>query len=304
MARATRALLERQQTFEHAPLDDERLHDLEDRIKSMRPEETLRTGDRDLRGLEEAVNSLLARLHESYQRQGQFVSDASHELRTPIAVIQGYAAMLDRWGKSDEKVLDEGIAAIKSESEYMKKLVDQLLFLPGATWARSRLDMKLLNVSELVKEVYEDSQLIDRNHDWRIGTEENVTALADRDMLKQCCRVLCDNATKYTPAGGVISLRARHGKDGGAAIEVQDSGIGISREDVSRVFDRFYRSDPARGRNSGGTGLGLSIARWIVESHGGHFEVLSREGIGTRFTVVLPPPKQPPQGAAQGRPSK
>ena len=179
MARATRALLERQQTFEHAPLDDERLHDLEDRIKSMRPEETLRTGDRDLRGLEEAVNSLLARLHESYQRQGQFVSDASHELRTPIAVIQGYAAMLDRWGKSDEKILDEGIAAIKSESEYMKKLVDQLLFLARGDMGRSRLDMQLLNVSELVKEVYEDSQLIDRNHDWRIETEEGVTALAD-----------------------------------------------------------------------------------------------------------------------------
>ena len=153
MARATRALLERQQTFEHAPLDDERLHDLEDRIKSMRPEETLRTGDRDLRGLEEAVNSLLARLHESYQRQGQFVSDASHELRTPIAVIQGYAAMLDRWGKSDEKILDEGIAAIKSESEYMKKLVDQLLFLARGDMGRSRLDMPELGQrpGELVK---------------------------------------------------------------------------------------------------------------------------------------------------------
>ena len=173
--------------------------------------------------------------------------------------------MLDRWGKSDEKILDEGIAAIKSESEYMKKLVDQLLFLARGDMGRSRLDMKLLNVSELVKEVYEDSQLIDRNHDWRIETEENVSALADHDMLKQCCRVLCDNATKYTPAGGVIRLRARRAADGGATIEVQDSGIGISREDVSRVFDRFYRSDPARGRNSGGAGLGLSIARWIVE---------------------------------------
>ena len=307
MARATRALLEKQQTFEHAALDDERLHDLEDRIKSMRPEETLRTGDRDLRGLEDAVNSLLARLHESYQRQGQFVSDASHELRTPIAVIQGYAGMLDRWGKSDEKILDEGIAAIKSESEYMKKLVDQLLFLARGDMGRSQLDMKILNVSELVKEVYEDAQLIDRGHDWRIETEEGATALADHDMLKQCCRVLCDNATKYTPAGGMIRLRARRGPDGGAMIEVQDSGIGISREDVSRVFDRFYRSDPARGRSSGGAGLGLSIAKWIVESHGGHFEVLSREGIGTRFTVVLPPPRQTAQesaGATHGRPAR
>ena len=122
--------------------------------------------------------------------------------------------------------------------------------------------------------------------------------MADRDMLKQCARILCDNATKYTPAGGMIRLRTRATPEGGAGIEVQDSGIGISRADVSRVFDRFYRSDPARGRSSGGAGLGLSIARWIVDSHGGHFEVLSREGIGTRFTVVLPPPrKAPAQGA-------
>lgn len=301
MARATRALLERQQTFESAAmLDDERLHNLEDRIKSLRPEETLRTGDRDLRGLEDAVNSLLSRLHESYRRQGQFVSDASHELRTPIAVIQGYAGMLDRWGKSDEKILDEGIAAIKSESEYMKKLVDQLLFLARGDMGRSRLDFKIVDVSELVKEVYEDAQLIDRNHDWRIQIEQGVTALADHDMLKQLARVLCDNATKYTPAGGMIRLRARRTADGGASIEVQDSGIGISREDVSRVFDRFYRSDPARGRNSGGAGLGLSIAKWIAESHGGHFEVLSREGIGTRFTVVLPPPKNTQPGGEGG----
>ena len=293
MARATRALLERQQAYESAQpaVDDEKLHELEDRIKSMRPEEKLHTGDRDLEGLEGAVNNLLTRLHESYRQQGQFVSDASHELRTPIAVIQGYAGMLDRWGKSDEKILDESIAAIKSESEYMKKLVDQLLFLARGDMGRSKLDLKRVNVSELVKEVYEDSILIDRAHDWRIDTEPDVAATADHDMLKQCARVLADNAAKYTPEGGMIRLRARRGDRGEARIEVQDSGIGIKREDVKRVFDRFYRSDPARTRNSGGTGLGLSIAKWIAESHGGHLEVLSREGIGTRFTVVLPPAK-------------
>ncbi|NLF27983.1 MAG: sensor histidine kinase [Clostridiales bacterium] len=293
MARATRALLEKQQAYEGPPpaVDDGKLHELEDRIKSMRPEEKLHTGDRDLEGLEGAVNNLLTRLHESYRQQGQFVSDASHELRTPIAVIQGYAGMLDRWGKSDEKILDESIAAIKSESEYMRKLVDQLLFLARGDMGRSKLDFKRVNVSELVKEVYEDSILIDRAHDWRIDTEPDVLATADHDVLKQCARVLADNAAKYTPEGGMIRLRARRGDRGEARIEVQDSGIGIKREDVRRVFDRFYRSDPARARNSGGTGLGLSIARWIAESHGGHLEVLSREGIGTRFTVVLPPVK-------------
>lgn len=290
MARATRELLEKQENYRGAPpLDDEKLHDLEDRIKAMRPEETLTTGDRDLRGLEEAVNSLLRRLHESYRRQGQFVSDASHELRTPIAVIQGYAAMLDRWGKSDEKILEESIAAIKSESEYMKKLVEQLLFLARGDMGTSRLEMRRVDVGELVKEVYEDATLIDRSHDWRLQIQPEVFVTADRDMLKQCLRVFCDNAAKYTPAGGMICLRVQGGAD--VRIQVQDSGIGIAREDVSRVFDRFYRSDPARDRNSGGTGLGLSIARWIVESHAGHIEVLSRQDIGTRFTVVLPPEK-------------
>lgn len=288
MAQRTRELLDIQQRF--GASDGEKLHDLEDKIKSMRPEETLRTGDRDLQGLESAINSLLARMHESYRQQTQFVSDASHELRTPIAVIQGYAGMLDRWGKSDEKILDESIAAIKSESEYMKKLVDQLLFLARGDMGRARMEKKRMSVSELIKEVYEDSTLIDRKHDWRIETEPDVFAIADHDMLKQCARILSDNAAKYTPEGGMIRLRAKKGPNGEAMIEVQDSGIGIPKDDVKYVFDRFYRSDPARGRNSGGTGLGLAIAKWIIESHDGHFEVLSREGIGTRFTAVLPNP--------------
>lgn len=291
MARATREL-GRSAGRAPAPEDNsEKLHDLEDaisRISPDRPEETLNMGDSDLAGLQEAINGLLARMHESYRQQAQFVSDASHELRTPIAVIQGYAGMLDRWGKQDEKILDESISAIKSEAAYMNKLVEQLLFLARGDTGRNRMEFRPLNLGELMKEVYEDSLLIDKRHDWRIEVQPDVRCTGDWDMLKQCARILADNALKYTPDGGAIYLRAYTNVAGERCIEVQDTGIGISADDMPRVFDRFFRSDPARGRSSGGTGLGLAIARWIVERHGGHFELLSREGLGARMTVCLP----------------
>ena len=107
-------------------------------------------------------------------------------------------------------------------------------------------------------------------------------------MLKQCVRILTDNAGKYTPAGGVIWLRAAPGGPDEVHVQVQDTGMGIPEADMPRVFDRFYRADPARNRAGGGAGLGLSIARWIVERHGGHFELLSRPELGTRVNIVLP----------------
>ncbi len=274
-----------------APDSEEKLHDLQDaisRIRPDKPEERLDMGDQDLEGLQDAINGLLSRMHESYRLQAQFVSDASHELRTPIAVIQGYAGMLDRWGKQDEKILDESIAAIKGEASYMNKLVEQLLFLARGDTGRNRLEFVEIDLGELMKEVYEDSLLIDRSHDWRVEANPDVRCVGDRDMLKQCVRILTDNALKYTPERGIIRLRAFENEVGESCIEVQDSGIGISQQDLPRVFDRFFRSDPARGRSSGGTGLGLSIAKWIVDRHGGHIELLSREGLGTRMRVCLP----------------
>lgn len=270
----------------------EKLHDLEDAISRMRPEhpEKLDMGDRDLAGLQDAINGLLERMQEAYMQQARFVSDASHELRTPIAVIQGYAGMLDRWGKQDEKILDESISAIKSEAAYMSKLVEQLLFLARGDTGRNRMEFRPLELSQLVEEVCEDSRLIDPKHDWRADVRDAAPCVGDWDLLKQCARILADNALKYTPEGGTIWLRAYLNGRGEPCMEVQDTGIGISGEDMQHVFDRFYRSDPARTRQSGGTGLGLSIAKWIVERHGGHFELLSREGLGTRMTVCLPAP--------------
>ena len=296
MARAAELLGRSAGRVETAPQDGgevggEKLHGLEDaigRISPEHPEEKLDMGDSDLQGLEDAINGLLSRMHQAYRQQAQFVSDASHELRTPIAVIQGYAGMLDRWGKQDEKVLDESIAAIKSEAGYMSKLVEQLLFLARGDTGRNRMEFKEISLGELMEEVCEDCRVIDKGHDYRLEKRSEARCSGDWDMLKQCARILTDNALKYTPEGGLICLRTYTNAAGEVCMEVQDSGIGISAEDMQHMFDRFYRSDPARARQSGGTGLGLAIARWIVDRHGGHFEVLSREGLGTRMTVCLP----------------
>ena len=292
MARAARRLT---QNVRYTPppveSDDEKLHDLQNAIRRIspdHPEQKLNMGDSDLAGLQDAINDLLSRMHDAYRQQARFVSDASHELRTPIAVIQGYAGMLDRWGKQDEKVLNESIAAIKSEAAYMNRLIEQLLFLARGDSGRTSMECTLLNLGETAKEVYEDFQLIDKAHDWRIDVRTNVCCRGDRDMIKQCARILAENALKYTPEGGVIRLRAYRNDENMACLQVQDSGIGISGADAPHVFDRFYRSDPARSRESGGAGLGLSIASWIAQSHNGRIDLLSRPEVGTRMTLCLP----------------
>ena len=136
--------------------------------------------------------------------------------------------------------------------------------------------------------------MIDADHRWTFRGDAGIQVTADAEMLKQCARVLCENARKYTPPSGRVTLSV--GADGQwARFTVQDEGIGIGEADIHRVFDRFYRSDPARGRNSGGSGLGLAIANWIVERHGGYFDVVSQEGLGARFTVFLPICARPPR---------
>ena len=270
--------------------DESKFHSLEeaiDHINGASLDEKLQIGDDDLAGLETAVNNLIARMHNGYRRQVRFVDDASHELRTPIAVIQGYVDMLDRWGKTDEQVLDESIRAIKTETEHMKTLVEQLLFLARGDAGRQNLDMKRLDITALLREVWDECCMIDSAHPYIFRAEESVFAMADEAMLKQAVRILTDNAAKYTPAGERITLRA-YAEKGEVCIDVQDNGIGVSAEDVRRMFDRFYRADAARSSGAAGSGLGLSIARWIVGRHGGHFRVVSYEGVGTRMTIALP----------------
>ncbi len=286
---------------------ERKYHSLEDaiaRISPDSPDARLSTGDRDLLGLEEAINSLMARMHEAYQEQARFVSDASHELRTPIAVIQGYAGMLTRWGKDDEKILEESIAAIKSESEHMQKLVEQLLFLARGDVGRQQLTFAPVDLSEFMRDVYEEYAMIDQQHAWRLQADDHVPAVGDAAMLKQAVRILVDNAAKYSSPGDPITLRSYVTRDGIPCLAVQDNGTGIASGDIPRIFERFYRSDPARARHTGGTGLGLSIAKWIVDRHNGYFDVVSREGVGTRIVVCLPVtemPDSPAMPVAEGK---
>ncbi|MBO7353278.1 MAG: HAMP domain-containing histidine kinase, partial [Lachnospiraceae bacterium] len=267
---------------------DEKYRLLENKINSLAPddEQLISLGDEDLAGIERAMNSLLIRIRENNKQQARFVNDASHELRTPIAVIQGYANMLARWGREDEKVLDESITAIQNESENMKHLVEQLLFLARGDAGRTQLTIAPISLNMLMSEVYEESLMIDEKHIYRLNLpDEDILVNADEGLLKQAVRILVDNAAKYTKEKDEIILGVGARPDKSVYLRVQDSGIGMKENDVAHMFERFYRADEARTYN--GTGLGLSIAKWIVDKHGGYFEVTSREELGTRIDILL-----------------
>ena len=261
------------------------LEDAIENVNATSPDAKISTNNKELQGIETALNHLLERMRDTYRQQSRFVSDASHELRTPIAVIRGYADMLDRWGKEDEGILEESIYAIKNESEHMQKLGEQLLFLARGDSGRNNLKMEEVKLDELMNEVYEESKMIDSEHVYEFFGE-SVRMRGDISMIKQCARILIDNAAKYTRNGDTITIRTGKREDG-VYFSVQDNGIGMKEADVSHIFERFYRSDEARGHKSGGTGLGLSIAKWIVDRHNGYFNVLTRPDIGTRITVIF-----------------
>ena len=240
----------------------------------------------ELKSLASAINGMLDRINESYRSQVRFVSDASHELRTPISVIQGYANPLDRWGKKDEKTLQESIDAIKDETANMKDLVEQLLFLARGDNNTLALQVERFELSALADEVLRETQMIDGGHEYN-SCVTSVFINADKSLVKQATRILIDNAMKYSPPGKRITISVS-GADGYARLTVQDEGIGIKPEAVPRILDRFFRADESRAKATGGAGLGLSIAKWITERHGGHIEVLSRLEIGTRISIVFP----------------
>ena len=253
----------------------------------------IQTGDQDLASIEIALNKLLRRMQEAKLQQMRFVNDASHELRTPIAVIRGYTDMLDRWGKTDEAVLDESIAALKSESEHMHDLVEQLLFLARGDAGRNTLTKTQFNLARITSEVCEESEMIDSSHRYTLKYDQSALTdncyqvLADAAMIKQSIRIIVQNAARYSAAQTTISFNVSCDENT-VQVSVEDEGMGMSEAAAAHIFERFWRADNARIESNEGSGLGLSIAKWIVDNHDGSIEVLSREGVGTRFTIVLP----------------
>ena len=247
----------------------------------------VRGSKNELKDLAKTFNDMLDRIQKSVDQQNQFVSDASHELRTPISVIQGYVNLLNRWGKNDKEILEESILAIKSESENMKDLVEQLLFLARGDKNTQKIEKQNFMLNELIQEILKETKLIDSAHQIENEYSHEFEINADRKLIKEAVRIFVDNSIKYTPEGGTIKLDS-YKKDDKAIITIGDTGTGISSEDLPYIFDRFYRADKSRTKTSGGTGLGLAIAKWIIDNHNGIVDVWSKPDIGTIIKITLP----------------
>lgn len=244
----------------------------------------------EVRELALTINYMLDRIEHGFDLQRRFVSDASHELRTPVTVIRGYSDMLTRWGYEDPETLAEGIAAISSEAADMQELIERLLFLARADQKRQIPHKEEVELQVLVDDLTKKLTVVAGKHSLQLVQNEKGRTLGDPLMLRQMLRIIVENAIKYTPDGGHIEISSRReGKY--MTIAVQDDGIGISKKDLPKIFDRFFRADAARVKakgSSGGTGLGLSIARWIAEQHGVMIAVESELGEGTTFTLRIP----------------
>ncbi|MGN0958594.1 MAG: sensor histidine kinase [Selenomonas bovis] len=228
-------------------------------------------------------------LREAYEKQRQFAADASHELRTPLAVVMASADLLENDPSITSPFLKQVIADVRDEVKKMTRLVSDLLLVARSDNKVLKLKLQKFDAAELLSQTARLMQpLADKKHiALDIRNCDAHVIQADEQKIKQLMLILVDNAVKYTPDGGEVHVGFEKAPQGHVRFFVQDTGIGIAKEDQRRIFDRFYRVDKARSREMGGNGLGLSIAQEIVNLHQGSIEVASMLGKGTRFTVEL-----------------
>jgi heavy metal sensor kinase len=244
--------------------------------------------DDEIGRLAAAFDQMLARLDRSFRQVQQFSADASHEMKTPLTTIRGEAEV----ALMGERTADEqrrALQTILAEAERMSRIIENLLLLARTDSDRGLLKHEPVALDELLLAAYEPLERVARAKSVQIelGDLPEVEVAGDRLWLLQLVTNLLNNAIKYTPEGGTVSLSLEQSGDE-ARVRVRDTGVGIPAEHQPFIFDRFYRVDAGRSRDSGGTGLGLSIARWVAESHGGSIEVQSEPGRFTEFLVRLP----------------
>lgn len=246
------------------------------------------SGEHEIGDLARSLNHLIDRLRKRAEAQTRFVADASHELATPVAGIRGYTNILRAWGADDPEVRDEAIRAIDRESRRMARLCGDLLTLVRSEATRDYRPIKF-DLNARCREVLAATatRYIDKGLEF-VGPEEDTLVITgDADLIEDAISILVDNAAKYTAEGGIVGVATKRRRDG-VSIIVSDTGPGIPPEDLPAIFERFYRSDASRSKETGGFGLGLSIAKSLIDSAGGTLTVSSAVGEGTTFTITLP----------------
>jgi len=243
----------------------------------------------ELRLLAETLNSMLDRIESSVNRIKQFTDDASHELRTPLTLIQAAAEYSLRRERTNTELVD-ALEKILRESKRTSQLIDNLLLLARADSGKEVIAQEPVALNTVLREAVERASQLASAKNIKLASEIGdapVTVTGDSALLQRLFLILIDNAIKYTPDKGAVTVSLQSNGDC-AQVQVADTGIGISAEDLPHVFDRFWRADKVRSRDMGGTGLGLSIAKWIVEKSGGTIQVESVIGQGSKFEVKLP----------------
>lgn len=242
----------------------------------------------EVQALALTLNEMIERLELAFAQQRRFVADASHELRTPIAVIRSVTEV----GLSQSLELDEYVAVlhdVNAETERLSYLINDLLVLARADEGQTQLDFEAVRLDLLAFDVAASIEplAVERGITLQVEKLEPATVLGDTARLILVMMGLVDNAITYTNAGGTVTLNVEVSGTR-TYFSVRDTGIGIAPKDITHIFERFYRADPARSRAAGGSGLGLAIVDWVVRVHGGTVTVASQVGQGSTFTVALP----------------
>jgi heavy metal sensor kinase len=252
----------------------------------------------ELGGLALVINGLLERLDISFEQQRRFMADASHELRTPIAIMRSEAEVALAEPETSNEELRESIAIFKDETKRLTAIVEDLFMLARADAGQYKLIPKEFYLDELAGEVTRAVRTLvaEKRLTWQLDAAEEMPFRGDENLLRRLLLNVVDNAIKYTPTGGAVTISCKL-EANCYIIEVSDTGKGIMVEAQPHIFDRFYRADTARSRAedegalTGGAGLGLSIARWIAEAHDGTLELLNTSAAGSVFRLVLPAPQ-------------